>query len=441
MTDVKENSSLPLLLAITGAVVIVVLGGWFFLNRETAEPPAEERPAPQVASADTESDIVDEPVEEPALESEEQAQVTTEAAGGVDVELRKARLAADAEIFVLPATQSALYYYGRVLEAEPDHAIAAAELDATLTRVSQDVSELLENGQYSDAYEIAVLVAKQAPEHELVLATQSALDAHTESLVEDAIARARAGDDKRSNELLAEVESLPGRNPEYILAVRESLEEIREVRVAAERDRAQRARLADNEARAAWASQVRGAIEEGNLVTPAGASARDLLAEENKWDAEREELTGEFVAALLAAIESRIGEGELEVAESLLAVAEELAPESEDTAARRVRLNDAYVDAQSSRVVSTRDLTYVTTAAPRYPKRARQRELSGWVFVEFTVAPNGATEDIVVTEAEPRKIFDRAAIEAVDQWEFEPVVYRGQTISQRAGARLVFSID
>ena len=129
------------------------------------------------------------------------------------------------------------------------------------------------------------------------------------------------------------------------------------------------------------------------------------------------------------------------MAESLLAVAEELAPESEDTAARRVRLNDAYVDAQSSRVVSTRDLTYVTTAAPRYPKRARQRELSGWVFVEFTVSPNGATEDIVVTEAEPRKIFDRAAIEAVDQWEFEPVVYRGQTISQRAGARLVFSID
>jgi TonB family protein len=441
MSDVKENSSLPLLLTITGAVVVVVLGGWFFLNRETADPVQEERPAPQVAAAETGPDIVDEPVEEPSTENEAMAASPAGVAGSMDAELRKARLAADADILVLPASQSALYYYGRVLEAEPGHAIAAAELDAILTRIDQDVSELLENEQYLDAYEIAVLVAEQAPEHESVLATQSALDAYTESLVEDAIASAQSGDDKRANDLLAEVESLPDRNPEYIEAVRDSLEEIREVRVAAERDRAQRAILADNEARVAWTTQVRAAIEAGNLVTPAGASALDLLGEENSWDAEREELTAEFVVALLAALETRIGAGELETAESLLAVAEELAPDNGDIAPLRVRLDDAFIDAQSARVVSTRDLTYVTTAAPRYPKRAVQREMSGWVFVEFTITPGGATRDIEVTESDPAKIFDRAAMEAVEKWEFEPVVYRGQAINQRAGARLVFSID
>ncbi len=441
MSDVKENSSLPLLLTITGAVVIVVLGGWFFLNRETAEPVPEERPAAQVAITETDLNVVEEPAEEALLEREATGEAPAEAAGSLDAELRKARLAADAEIFVLPASQSALYYYGRVLDAEPGHAIAAAELDAILTRVNQDVAELLENEQYVDAYEIAVLVAARAPEHEVVLATQSALDAHTESLVEDAIARAQAGDDKGASELLTEVESLPGRNPDYIEAVRDSLEEIREVRVAAERDRAQRARLAANEARAAWAVQVRAAIEEGNLVAPAGASARDLLAEENDWDAEREELTVEFVAAVLAAFDTSISKGELETAESLLAVAEELASDGEDMAAYHLKLDDAFIDAKSNSVVSTQDLTYVTTAAPRYPKRAVQRELSGWVFVEFTVTPDGETRDIEVTEAEPLKIFDRAAIEAVEKWEFEPVVYRGQTISQRAGARLVFSIE
>ena len=51
------------------------------------------------------------------------------------------------------------------------------------------------------------------------------------------------------------------------------------------------------------------------------------------------------------------------------------------------------------------------------------------------------TSDIVVTDADPKKVFDKAAVEAVDQWVFEPVVYRGQVISQRAGARLVFSIQ
>ena len=110
-------------------------------------------------------------------------------------------------------------------------------------------------------------------------------------------------------------------------------------------------------------------------------------------------------------------------------------------AARRLRLDDAFIDAQSNRVISTHDLTYVTTAAPRYPKRAVQRELSGWVVVQFTVTPDGETRDIEVTEADPAKVFNKAAMEAVDQWEFEPVVYRGQTISQRVGARVVFSIE
>ena len=61
--------------------------------------------------------------------------------------------------------------------------------------------------------------------------------------------------------------------------------------------------------------------------------------------------------------------------------------------------------------------------------------------MEFTVTPDGETRDIEVTEADPAKVFDKAAMEAVEQWEFEPIVYRGQTISQRAGARLVFSIE
>ena len=69
------------------------------------------------------------------------------------------------------------------------------------------------------------------------------------------------------------------------------------------------------------------------------------------------------------------------------------------------------------------------------------RELSGWVIVEFTVSPDGETRDIVVTEADPKRVFDRAAVEAVDQWVFEPVGYRGQIINQRAGARLVFQVE
>ena len=438
MTEVKDSSSLPLLLTITGAVLVVVVGGWFFLGQETNEP--ESSPA-EAALTENAGARQEDAAAAPAPETSAAPVAAQNTTTNVDVELRKARLAADADILVLPATQSALHYYGRVLQADPNHAIAAAELDAILTRVSQDVSELLESEEYDAAYEIASLVAAQQPEHELVIETQRVLDQHTEELVNESIQLAQKGDDNGANEVLATVAVLPGRNPDYLDAVRDSITEIRDVRQAAERDRAQRARLAANEARTAWANQTLAAIEEGNLIAPAGASAMDLLAEENSWDEERATLTSKLLEALLATAASRIEGDQLEDAELLLNAATGLNAEFEGLAELRSSLENTYVELQSNRLVSTKDLTYVSTVPPRYPRRAAERDISGWVVVEFTVTPDGGTQNVAVTDADPERIFDKAAVEAVEQWTFEPVVYRGRTISQRAGARLVFNIE
>lgn len=50
---------------------------------------------------------------------------------------------------------------------------------------------------------------------------------------------------------------------------------------------------------------------------------------------------------------------------------------------------------------------------PRYPDTARARGLRGWVEVEFTVTPAGTVENARVVAAEPRNVFDAAALEAV----------------------------
>lgn len=284
-------------------------------------------------------------------------------------------------------------------------------------------------------------MARQVPEHELVLETQRVLDEHTEQLVDQAIQLAQGGDDDGANEILSSVASLPGRNPDYIAAVRDSINEIRDVRVAAESDRAQRARLADGEARAAWLAQTRAAIEQGNLIAPAGASARDLLAEPNSWAAEREQLTGELLVALLGNAQARIGSGQLDDAETLLDVATEVNSAAEGLVDVRAALEDAFVEARSSTVVSTKSLAYVTTASPRYPRRAMERDIAGWVIIDFTVTPEGETSDVTVRQSEPGKVFNDAAIEAVEQWVFEPVVYRGQVINQRAASKLVFNLE
>ena len=447
MTERKDNSSLPLLLSITGAVLVVAVGGWFYLGQEEAAPP-QPAPAPITAPAEPVAALE----EDESLDYIESADdeelpvdvVATPVAGSspdTDAELRKARLAADADILVLPVEQSALHYYGRVLDANPDNAVAAAELDAILTRVEQTVTQHLEAEEYDAAYEIAVLVAGVRPDHSLVVQAQQTLDDYTQGLVERAIQFAQDGKDAQADELLAAARSLPGRNPDYFVAIRDSITEIRDARRAAERDKAQRRRVAADQARAAWIESVRSAIVLGNLIKPAGASARDLLAENNPWSAERSQLTGELLAALADAATADINAGRLDEVAPLLDAAGELGADAQTVNELRATLERALIDAESNRIAQIRELVQVKSAAVRYPRRAVRQNLSGWVDVIFTVTPNGKTADIQVNNAEPADVFDDAAIAAVQNWEFEPVQYRGQVISKRAGTRIVFRLE
>jgi TonB family protein len=431
MTDTKDNSSLPLLLSITGAVLAVAGGGWYFLNQEP------EAPIPETEAAPTQQQTLLDP------DGPGGAKIPMPAQSSIDVEaeLRKARLAADADILVRPTTQSALHYYGRVLKADPRHEVANAELATILARVAQTVEQHLEAEEYEDAYKLASQVATLRPEHDLVVVTQTTLDAYTEELVTQAISYAQDGNDSDADEALATAAGLPGRNPEYFTAVGKSINEIRDVRLAAEADREQRAKLAADEARQAWTDSVRNAIGAGNLITPAGASARDLLAENNSWSFERATLTGEFVAAMFNTAAFHIGESQLEQAETLVNAIVDTGAEPEGFDDLQASLENAIVSARASRVVSTKDLVPTNQVTPRYPRRAQERGDTGWVDLFFTVTPSGETADITIRASEPGSIFDKAAIDAVEQWSFEPVVYRGQVISQRAGARLIFRIE
>jgi TonB family protein len=52
---------------------------------------------------------------------------------------------------------------------------------------------------------------------------------------------------------------------------------------------------------------------------------------------------------------------------------------------------------------------------PEYPEAARARGLRGFVEVEFTVTPAGRVEDARVVSAEPRNVFDSAALAAISR--------------------------
>lgn len=72
-------------------------------------------------------------------------------------------------------------------------------------------------------------------------------------------------------------------------------------------------------------------------------------------------------------------------------------------------------------------LRAVSTPSPAYPPEALRAGESGEVVVEFTVNPDGSVSNPRVVRANPPRVFDRAAINAVRRWRFQPVASAATT--------------
>jgi protein TonB len=91
--------------------------------------------------------------------------------------------------------------------------------------------------------------------------------------------------------------------------------------------------------------------------------------------------------------------------------------------------------------VLQRDLEAVATPEPVYPPAAFRQGVGGWVEVEYTVNERGVTTDVAVVAAEPRGVFDEAAVAAVAAWTYRPRVVNGQPVAQRTSVTLRFNVE
>lgn len=71
------------------------------------------------------------------------------------------------------------------------------------------------------------------------------------------------------------------------------------------------------------------------------------------------------------------------------------------------------------------DYLPIVRVQPVYPRRAAERGIEGWVVVELTVTAAGTTTDIRVVDAEPKGIFDQAAIKAAEKFKYKPRMVDG----------------
>ncbi len=83
------------------------------------------------------------------------------------------------------------------------------------------------------------------------------------------------------------------------------------------------------------------------------------------------------------------------------------------------------------------DAKVLKKVAPEYPGEAIKKNISaGSVRAKIAIAGDGKVSGVEVVEAEPKRIFDRAAIEALSQWKFE-----GTGAAQTHEVKLVFKSE
>jgi protein TonB len=86
------------------------------------------------------------------------------------------------------------------------------------------------------------------------------------------------------------------------------------------------------------------------------------------------------------------------------------------------------------------DVMPIVRPSPEYPQRELTKGTEGWVQVRFTVTTVGTVKDAVVVDAEPRQVFDNAALKAIARWRYNPRVEDGVAV-ERVGLQTIIRFE
>ena len=143
--------------------------------------------------------------------------------------------------------------------------------------------------------------------------------------------------------------------------------------------------------------------------------------------------------AVAADVQGRLAHNDLAGAQQRLHAAQGDGLDGEELAAAAAVLERAQA-ATTPEAVPESKLQRKHFVQPEYPPDALAKNVSGAVELEFTVTPEGKVTDIQVLSAEPRGVFEQAAINALLQSRYQPVLRDGTAVAQRARLRMRFQL-
>jgi TonB family protein len=186
-------------------------------------------------------------------------------------------------------------------------------------------------------------------------------------------------------------------------------------------------------------------LQQDRLIEPANDNAKYYLLTLRSVDpgnaglgAALQDLGSRLVAKARRALDLR----ELDAARRWLDEATDLGFTSADlgttrsdwqaASARQAFLND---------VVAADRLKLVKSVPPIYPRKAEQAKIEGWVELDFTVTETGEVKDLDVHASNPPGVFEGAALSALAQWRYQPIMRDAKPAAQRARIRIRFSMQ
>ena len=86
---------------------------------------------------------------------------------------------------------------------------------------------------------------------------------------------------------------------------------------------------------------------------------------------------------------------------------------------------------------SAEDIKPVMRIEPRFPVGAAEAGTEGYVVAEFDIQPDGSVKNVQIIKSVPVRVFDDAAVKALQQWMYSP----SATGQKKAKVQLDFAID
>ncbi|MGO9514003.1 MAG: TonB family protein [Steroidobacteraceae bacterium] len=185
-------------------------------------------------------------------------------------------------------------------------------------------------------------------------------------------------------------------------------------------------------------------LQQDRLIEPANDSAKYYLTTLRGADPTHAGLaaaTQDLGARLVAKGRRALSLEQYDAARGWLDEAAAIGYSSPDAAAALRDLDAALAHQKFlANVVAANALVLEKSVQPAYPRKARQSAIEGWVEMDFTVAETGEVKDVAVLAANPPGVFEQAAVSALSQWRYKPVLHDAKPTAQRARIRVRFAL-